>query len=44
MGSKKSRPVKERKTSVEIPADWNSLWPHLAAPVGVALLLFLIYG
>jgi hypothetical protein len=44
MRSKKSREIKEKKTSSESNTDWKTLWPHLAAPIGIALLLFLIYG
>lgn len=44
MGSKNSKEVKERKTRTESALDWKTLWPHLALPVGIALLLLVIYG
>ncbi|MDP6114107.1 MAG: hypothetical protein QF437_00675 [Planctomycetota bacterium] len=44
MGSKKSKQVREEKTGAEAVPDWKTLWPHLLAPVGIALLLHIIYG
>jgi hypothetical protein len=44
MGSKKSKEVKDKKTSAVSVPDWKTLWPHLVAPAGIALLLHIIYG